>query len=322
MSRHIKISGIELQANPLIYLTIFPGRWLLDHSTPSWRIKDPRKGFQRVVKEERAQGIALSVLDQKRTFPNAIVLASDQTKFNKDDGHLYIPNDILFLVVDGQHRLWAQKYAQYEAPYACLIHMNLTEKQMAKLFLEINDNQKRVPSSLRWDLVRLVRPDDDSYAVTATDLILELNENKESPLFQRIDLTGEQPEINLKQGSLAPEIRTLVGMKPPGLKLLDLGDQYEVLLRYLAAIRASDIDGWQNATSPFCKARVLRMLLRLLPLVIKKVGRDPLKIQTKDYLNCVDRIDPETLSDSNIKSAQGSAGMREIYLIIKKQMKV
>ena len=126
MSRYIKISGMELQASPLIYLTIFPGRWLLDHSTPSWRIKDPRKGFQRVVKEERAQGIALSVLDQKRTFPNAIVLASDQAKFNKDDGHLYIPNDILFLVVDGQHRLWAQRYAQYEAPYACLIHMNLT----------------------------------------------------------------------------------------------------------------------------------------------------------------------------------------------------
>src|SRR5262245_36121904 len=33
--------------------------------------------------------------------------------------------------------------------------------------LEINENQRRVPSSLRWDLVRLVRTKGDEAAITA-----------------------------------------------------------------------------------------------------------------------------------------------------------
>lgn len=322
MPPHIKAPGLQLQSDPLIYVTVLPGNWLIHHSTPSWRIKDPKKGFQRVVKEERAQKIAIAVLDQQRTFPNAIVLATDSTKFNQADDVLHIPNNVLFLVVDGQHRLWAQKYSSFEAKYACVIHMGLTEVQMAQLFLEINDNQKRVPSSLRWDLVHLVRPDDDPYAIAAADLVLELNSNRESPLYQRIDLTGEQPEISLKQGSIAPEIKTLVSMKLPGLKKLTLDMQYEVLLRYLAAIRSSDLDGWKNGNSPFYKARVLRVLLKLLPLVIKKAGREPEDIHAALYKKYTDRVDKESLSDDAIKAIQGSAGMKEIYMIIKHQMHV
>lgn len=322
MVRSFKVAGLELQDDPLVYCTVLPGKWVLDHSTPSWRIRDPKKGFQRVVKEQRAQTIALAVLDQKRTFPNAIVLATNHSSFNAGNGHISIPNDILFLVVDGQHRLYAQKFSKYEASYACIIHMNLSEAEMANLFLEINDNQKRVPSSLRWDLVRLVRPKDDLFAVAAADLVLDLNENRESPLFQRIDLTGEQPEIKLKQGSVAPEIKSLVGMKPPGLKKLSLGDQYEVLLKYLVAIRSADLDGWKEGTSPFCKARVLRTLLKLLPSVISKIGEEPEKIQAREYKKYIDRIDINSLSDDRIKAIQGTAGMREIYGIIKNQMKV
>src|SRR6058998_1980183 len=217
MARHFRVPGLELQSAPQIYFTALPGHWLLNHSTPRWRIKDPKKGFQRVVKEERAREIAIAVLDQRRTFPNAIVLATDYKTFGNTDGNIEIPSDILFLVVDGQHRLWAQKFAAYEAKYACVVHMGLTEVDMARLFLEINDNQKRVPSSLRWDLVRLVRPDDDPHAIAATELVWQLANERPSPLYQRVDLTGEQKEISLKQGSLAPEIKTLVSMKPPGL---------------------------------------------------------------------------------------------------------
>ena len=76
MPEKITVKGFILQQEPQIYLTALPGRWLLKRCTPSWRIRDPKKGFQRVVKEERATEIAVAVLDQSRTFPNAIVLAS------------------------------------------------------------------------------------------------------------------------------------------------------------------------------------------------------------------------------------------------------
>ncbi len=81
---------------------------------------------------------------------------------------------------------------------------------MAALFLEINDNQRRVPSSLRWDLVRLVRPGDPAAVLTA-EVVFELATRKESPFYAvGIDMTGEKP-LTIKQGSLAPEIRSIVG---------------------------------------------------------------------------------------------------------------
>jgi hypothetical protein len=113
-------------------------------------------------------------------------------------------------VVDGQHRLWAQKFSQKDGRYACIIHLGKTEKEMAELFLEINENQRRVPSSLRWDLVRLVRPAGDESGIMAAELVLALVDREDSPFHISIDLTGEQKELTIKQGSLAPEIKTLV----------------------------------------------------------------------------------------------------------------
>lgn len=320
MARDLRVIGFELQATPLIYLAALAGHWLLEHTTPSWRIKNPKKGFQRIVKEERARKIAIDVLDQRRTFPNAIVLATNRGTFAQVNGHLEIPRDVRLLVVDGQHRLWAQKFSSYGAQYACIIHMGLSEVDMARLFLEINDNQKRVPSSLRWDLVRLVRPEDDPHAVAASEMIYELANDRSSPLYQRVDLTGEQKEISLKQGSLAPEIKTLVSMRPPGLRGLSFDAQSEVLVRYLTAVRAVDPDGWRGATSPFYKARVLRVLFRLLPLVIKKIDRDPVKIQPTEYKKYLDRIKKTTLTPEAIRAAQGSAGMKQIFDLLKEQL--
>src|ERR1035437_1457361 len=108
MAKSLSVEGFELQLSPKIYMAAIPGTWLLKHSTPSWRIKDPRKGFQRVVREDRARRIAVSVLDQRRTFPNAIVLATDAANFPVADGKVNLPTTTRFLVVDGQHRLWAQ----------------------------------------------------------------------------------------------------------------------------------------------------------------------------------------------------------------------
>ena len=127
------VDGFVLQKSPPIYVASISGKWLLKHSSPSWRIDDPAKGFQRVVKPERAQQIAWSVLDQRRSFPNAVVLATDVQNLNEVHGKIELPENIRLLVVDGQHRIWAQHYSEYEATYACVIHLGLTEIQMARL---------------------------------------------------------------------------------------------------------------------------------------------------------------------------------------------
>lgn len=62
----IDVPGIMLRDDPVVYLAAIGGLWLIDHSTPSWRIDDPKKGFQRIVKELRAKEIARTVLDTGR----------------------------------------------------------------------------------------------------------------------------------------------------------------------------------------------------------------------------------------------------------------
>ncbi|MGN6729312.1 MAG: DGQHR domain-containing protein [Rhodanobacteraceae bacterium] len=316
----IQVDGFELQGSPRIIVAAIPGEWLLRHSTPSWRIQDPVKGFQRVVREARAQAIAWTVLDQQRTFPNAVVLATDATNFSISSCKVHISGTTRFLVVDGQHRIWAQHYSDFEADYSCLIHVGLTEKQMAELFLEINDNQKRVPSSLRWDLVRLVRPDDDPYAIAAAELVYDLTTNEDSPLFQRIDLTGEQGEKELKQGSIAPELKSLVSNKRAGIRGADIEQVYDALIKYLEALRSVDKKGWSDGRTPFMKARVMRALLKLLPDVLSKAGKDITTARVSDYRKVVEKIDQISLSDEQIRAHQGSAGIKQIYEMILSQI--
>lgn len=308
----IVVPGFVLQEVPLIYCASIPGRWLLQHTTPSWRIKDSERGFQRIVRESRAREIAIAVLEQRRTFPNAIVLATDRREFETTPAGIQIPTGIRFLVVDGQHRMWAQKFSDFDARFACVLHMGLSEVAMARLFIEINDNQKRVPSSLRWDLVRLVRPQDDPSAIAASEMVYLLSTEKDSPLFQRIDLTGEQSEIQLKQGSLAPELKRLLSKRSP-LYELSFEQQYSVVMSYFVAMRELDRDHWGTSDSSFYKARVMRALLRLLADLVPAIGGLPEQLGYSDFIPYLKRIDAASLDSETIRAAQGSAGIKAIY---------
>ena len=310
-------SGFKLQEEPAIICAMLPGDWLLDRTTPSWRIKDPKKGFQRMVREGRAREIALAVLDQQRTFPNAIVLATDNDCVDIKSGRITIPDNAKFLIVDGQHRLWAQNFSTFSAPYACLIHTGLSIEQMANLFLEINDNQKRVPSSLRWDLVRLVRPEDDPEATAASEIVYLLTTEDDSPFFQRIDLTGEQSELQIKQGSLAPEFKSLLSRRSP-LRDFDFQRQYDVILEYSIAIKEIDADNWGTPQSAFFKARVLRAMYRLLSDIVRDLADEELSATT--MIPYLEEIEEASLDPEFIRSIQGSAGIRAIYLSIKGQV--
>lgn len=323
----VRAFGMILQADPRVYLTALPGKWLLDHSTPSWRAKDPIEGFQRIVKEERARAIARHVIDQGKPFPNAITLATTADRFVEATPEIVVPAKAKFLVVDGQHRLFAQKYADKEALYPCVIHMGRSEEDMASLFIEINDNQRRVPSSLRWDLYRLVRHEDESL-VTTSDIVYELTVRRDSPFYSAdpsypppttIDRTGEDQSLTIKQGSLAPEIKRIVSrhvIKKGSTLTPD--DCIELLIRFFAAIKSLDPKGWGNPKSPFFKARVLRALLRVLDDLLKDTQAS--KLTASVLRGHLAKIDQNSLSDDEVRKIQGSAGVQDLYELMRKQV--
>ena len=190
---------------------------------------------------------------------------------------------------------------------------------MANLFLEINDNQKRVPASLRWDLVRLIRPEGDQQRLAAVEMVYLLATEEESPFYQRIDLTGEQSELQIKQASLAPEFNTLLSRRSP-LAPLSFIEQHQVIFQYSVAIQQVDPDRWGRRESPFFKARVLRSMFRLLADLAKTMDKTPLaEVTAADFLPYLQAIDEKTLDPEYIRSMQGSAGIRQIYLQIRDQ---
>jgi DGQHR domain-containing protein len=313
--------ALQLQTSPPVYVIVISGEWLLKHTTPSWRIKDPIKGFQRIVNEARARQIARTVLDQERAFPNAITLATDIKDFKRSGTDIVLPSKAKFLVVDGQHRLWAQTFSDKDGQYVCIIHLNKTEREMAQLFLEINDNQRRVPSSLRWDLVRLVRPTGDEAGVMAADLVYELANREDSPFYFSIDLTGEQKDVSIKQGSLAPEIKTLVGKIKKVRKPEDptFEEYASLLIRFFSAVRSLNPQGWGDTSSTYYKARVLRALIRVLADIALNAGSLD-QLTAPFLLRELQKIDPTTLSDDRVRAAQGSAGVTDLYQEMKSQV--
>jgi DGQHR domain-containing protein len=310
--------ALRLQTTPPVYVIVISGTWLLTHTTPSWRIKDPLKGFQRIVNETRAKQIARTVLDRGRAFPNAITLATNVKDFRWSGNDIILPDKAKFLVVDGQHRLWAQKFSDTDGQYACIIHLNKTEREMAELFLEINENQRRVPSSLRWDLVRLVRPEKDEATVTAADLVYLLATREDSPFYLSVDLTGEDRGDSIKQGSLAPEIKTLAAKAKK--KHNPTIEQYEsLLIQFFSAVKSLNPNGWGDPASTYYRARVLRALIRVLvDLVLEARSLDTLTAPF--FLTKLQKIDPETLSEDRLRAAQGSAGVADLYRTIKNQV--
>jgi DGQHR domain-containing protein len=316
----IQVPYLALPTDHTVYLSVLSGRWLLaGHCTPSLRKENPEKGFQRVVSEKRAKAIAKGVLDKGKTFPNAIILATEKEDLSTDGKFLTLPNSTRFLVVDGQHRLYAQKYSTSSADYAAIIHVGMSKVDMAEMFLEINAKQQKVPPSLRWDLYRLVRRDLSQALVTASDIIQRLREDPESALYQRIDLTGEAHEIKVTQASLGPEIARLVGSKKSPLFAVDFEGQVQVIETYLAAIRSLDADAWVAGDSPYYSNRMIRGLVKLLGDILTKEGTDPIELELNAFVKYLKRLKPASFEKKEMLAVGGESGLRMIYKLLKEQ---
>ena len=313
MPTTFSVPFILLQATPRVYIARIPGKWLFGHSSPSLCIKSPKLGFQRKVNQLRAKAMANAVLDHEHAFPNALVLATSIEAFTEVSGEIAIPGRTRFLVVDGQHRLNAQEYSSYDAPYAVTIHMGLSPREMATLFLDINDKQRRVASSLRWDLYRLVNPEGKEFDTAAAELVYELATRKESPLFQRIDLTAERPDIPLNQASIAGEIRRLIQTKRFPLLNLDPDAQLEVLEGYLTAIRSLDPDKWDHLTSLYYQPKFLRPLMHLFGDIMLAIPGPITEVVAGQYVPFLERIDLADFDTPEWRAAGGRAGLKAYY---------
>jgi DNA sulfur modification protein DndB len=162
--------------------------------------------YQRIIKKKRLQDIR-NFVNNGGYFPNSIIICIDTNKkgivFDQSSaktentlskmGILHIPKRYRSAyIIDGQHRLYGYSDSEYAStntiPVVAFVDLERTEQ--IKLFMDINENQKAVPKSLRvtlnadmlWDSSDL----SEQKQALRSKIAQMLGEESTSPLHSRI----------------------------------------------------------------------------------------------------------------------------------------
>lgn len=166
--------------------------------------------YQRLIKKERLNAIRKYV-NEGGYFPNSLIVSIDtenkgvrfepgQARFDDSPsriGVLHLPKRYQSVyVIDGQHRLYGYSETEWASKNSIPVvaFVDLPKEDQVKMFMDINQNQKPVPKSLRNTLNIDLLWTSDSPSQRQEALMLsigqELGENNQSPLYGHI-ITGE-----------------------------------------------------------------------------------------------------------------------------------
>ena len=159
--------------------------------------------------------------------------------------------------VDGNHRLQhgagdgkRRQPLEIEAPFQ--LHVGLTPEQEAKLFLDINANQKGLNTShLSWLQSRLTPEQREMMEHPERWIARRLNEDPQSPWYGRIHLGGSKQgaraqghvrPVNFK--SLESGVKRTLGKSQYIHDLTDIKAQYVVIRHFWEAVRRVFGEEW------------------------------------------------------------------------------
>ena len=291
------------------------------------RGKDQEEGaVQRVLNKQRIKSIKEFVLSGNM-FVNTFILNWTEGRNLPvyDDDHIIIPLvPSSAMVIDGQHRLAGLQEAMNEdetigeKEILVSICIQLLTKDAARIFLNINSEQKPVPKSLIYDLYGIVEDDKEHAISRAKDIASELNENADSPYYKSIKFPGSP------RGSGFIDLSTVISslknyLEPDGLfatyNLKDLNLQKQVIINYLSAIKYYyEKEGiWANrAKNPFLQNAGFYASIDFLAITImpKCAEKKSFKIETFKSLLSLDSV--PLLLQVDIKGMDGKSARKAV----------
>jgi len=234
------------------------------------RQEDKDKGYQRALSESRVNRIA-KYLSAGNAIPGAILISFDKGKESEDGKNLVIQNDSdAGWVIDGQHRLAGAHKADVdvELPVVALLGLNLT--QQIDFFVTINREQKGVPASLYYDLLKhLPKTKTEAEAVQerAADLANTLIKDIESPFHQRIVVTTSPKQGNV---SLTNVVRKLTPLLKRDGRLAQFNDEVRaaILNNLYRALEQAFPKEYQRPDSVFFRTIGFGALMNALPVIV------------------------------------------------------
>lgn len=291
------------------------------------RGKDDEEGaVQRVLNRQRISSIKKYILEGNNFYSTFILNWTDNNvKPEFNDSEITIPI-VPFgaQAIDGQHRLVGLQEAIKEnetigeKEILVTISINLKTKDAARIFININSEQKPVPKSLIYDLFGEIENDTNHSINRANDIADELNENIESPYYSSIKYPGQPKGVGLV------DLSTVVGslkkhLETDGVfashKLTNLQNQKAVILNYFTALRFyyDREDLWSNKNkNPFLtNAGFFGAIEHLIKnLLIKCAEKKSFKVD--DFKGLLDLPKGGLIQRADLKNLEGKSQRKAI----------
>lgn len=212
---------------------------------------------QRILNKGRVDSISKFVL-AGNSFVNTFILNWTDTQYTPKikKESLVLPVQGRFAqMLDGQHRMAGLQEAVNQKPEVAdmevlvSLFVGLNTKEAARIFLNINSEQKPVPRSLIYDLFGEAYDDPESAIIRVTDIITFLSENPESPYYCLVRYPGKPSLPN------TIDLGIMVNAMKPAFErngifnqsqLSEIETQEKILLNFYTAIKNKYIDVWEK----------------------------------------------------------------------------
>lgn len=158
--------SLVTQGEHKFYTLTMPSDVLARTCFVSSRDANPKDGFQRLLDESRAQGIADYIDNGLGTIPTAIILSAQTAAEVKIVGRgktiNFKDDPKAFLILDGQHRVYGFSKAHTAVRVPVVIYNGLTRRDESRIFIDINTRQKPVPNELLFDIKNIAEYESDN----------------------------------------------------------------------------------------------------------------------------------------------------------------
>ena len=300
------------------------------------RGRDEEEGaVQRVLNRKRISSIKQYILDGNM-FVNTFVINWNDANYKPQfcDGKIEIPLvDSVAQLLDGQHRLEGLKEAMKvnqnigEKQIVVSMVIGLGTKEAAKIFININSEQKPVPKSLIFDLYGIT-DDEKNFAITRSDDIAkELNENMDSPYYNLIKYPGNpRGKGKIDLSTVVSTLKKYVDVdgKFVDNNIKDLNFQSQIVINYFSALKFhwDKEELWGNSSqNVFFKAAGFIAALEFFFEYIfpKCVEKKSFKL---DYLiSLFDFAEVTLITNTEIKGTDGKSARKMIIDNLKEGLK-
>ena len=215
------------------YIAVMDAKDVFKYSIVS-RAEEDKKGYQRLLSPKRAKDIA-EYINDGGIIPGCVILSA-QSNANltfSSDKISFEEHEDSFFVIDGQHRLFgANESTEENIKIPVYIFNNLEIPEEVQYFLDVNSKQKGVPKTLRIELTKFLS-EPGSRDEIRLQLFNKLNDDPESPLFNRLSSTTSVPG-KLSHVPFQQVIDPLLEKEP--MNVFDFDKKYMLLKNFLTAI--------------------------------------------------------------------------------------